>query len=155
MRMLLLGICTDTMCIVLSLMILDSPTDGKEGMLGTGEGFRLCVLSSDFGRCFWVQTNFGTSDNALFNIPLSNAKLQLGSCIHWIGWHFSFGSGTFSIPVEKVQKLKRLLQEALQGRHVSKRTLDKVTGLLQEQAFRQALSSLKPGIWPCSLRKTS
>ena len=68
---------------------------------------------------------------ALFNIPLSNAKLQLGSCIHWIGWHFSFGSGTFSIPVEKVQKLKRLLQEALQGRHVSKRTLDKVTGLLQ------------------------
>ena len=68
---------------------------------------------------------------ALFNIPLSNAKLQLGSCIHWIGWHFSFGSGTFSIPIEKVQKLKRLLQEALQGRHVSKRTLDKVTGLLQ------------------------
>ena len=63
MRMLLLGICTDTMCIVLSLMILDSPTDGKEGMPGTGEGFRLCVLSSDFGRCFWVQTNFGTSDN--------------------------------------------------------------------------------------------
>ena len=62
MRMLLLGICTDTMCIVLSLMILDSPTDGKEGVLGTGESFRLCVLSSDFGRCFWVQTNFGTSD---------------------------------------------------------------------------------------------
>ena len=46
-------------------MILDSPTDGKEGMLGTGESFRLCVLSSDFGRCFWVQTNFGTSDKAV------------------------------------------------------------------------------------------
>ena len=68
---------------------------------------------------------------ALFKVPPSNAKLQLGSCIHWIGWHFSFGSGTFSIPGEKVQKLKRLLQEALQGRHVSKRTLDKVTRLLQ------------------------
>ena len=66
MRMPLLGICTDTMCIVLSRMILDSPTDGKEGMLGTGEGFRLCVLSSAFGQCFGFKPILAQAISLLF-----------------------------------------------------------------------------------------
>ena len=54
---LLLGVCTDTMCIDLSIMILDSPTDEKEGKLGTARVWALLVSSvSDcaFGfKPFW------------------------------------------------------------------------------------------------------
>ncbi|CAE7464795.1 unnamed protein product, partial [Symbiodinium pilosum] len=68
---------------------------------------------------------------AMFGIPVSHAKLQLGRGIVWIGWRFGFGSGAFCVPLDKSLKLKRLLQEALSGRHVRRRTMDKVLGLLQ------------------------
>ena len=68
---------------------------------------------------------------AMFVVPVSNSKLQLGRGIIWIGWHFGFGSGTFSVPPDKCAKLKRLLQEALSSRHVHRRAMDKILGLLQ------------------------
>ena len=82
----------------------------------------------------------------MFGIPISYAKLQLGRGIVWIGWHFGFGSGTFCVPSDKCLKLKRLLQEALSGRHVHRRTLDKILGLLQWlcKLFR----SFKPWLQP-------
>ena len=83
---------------------------------------------------------------AMFGIPISHAKLQLGRSIVWIGWHFGFGSGTFCVPLDKALKLKRLLQEALAGRHVHRRTMDKILGLLQWlcKLFR----SFKPWLQP-------
>ena len=83
---------------------------------------------------------------AMFGIPISYAKLQLGRGIVWIGWHFGFGSGTFCVPSDKSLKLKRLLQEALSGRNVHRRTLDKILGLLQWlcKLFR----SFKPWLQP-------
>ena len=79
---------------------------------------------------------------AMFGIPVSRSKLQLGRGIVWIGWRFGFGSGAFCVPLEKSVKLKRLLQEALSGRHVHRRTLDKILGLLlavQTFPYLQAL----------------
>ena len=83
---------------------------------------------------------------AMFGIPTSHAKLQLGRGIVWIDWRFGFGSGTFCVPLDKALKLKRLLQEALAGRHVHRRTMDEILGLLQWlcKLFR----SFKPWLQP-------
>ena len=83
---------------------------------------------------------------AMFGIPVSHSKLQLGRGIMWIGWRFGFGSGTFSVPLDKYAKLKRLLQKALASRHVHRRTMDKILGLLQWlcKFFR----SFKPWLQP-------
>ena len=83
---------------------------------------------------------------AMFGIPVSHSKLQLGRGIVWIGWHFGFGSGTFSVPLDKYAKLKRLLQEALASRHVHRRTMDKILGLLQWLC--KLYRSFKPWLQP-------
>ncbi|CAE7241440.1 unnamed protein product, partial [Symbiodinium sp. CCMP2592] len=63
---------------------------------------RECILySASLLLCF----------TSIFGVPLSSAKLQLGSCITWIGWTFNFTSGSFHIPQEKVDKLFNLIQE--------------------------------------------
>ena len=47
---------------------------------------------------------------AMFGVPLSWAKLQLGISITWVGWTFNFTSGSFYIPQEKVDKLDKTYQ---------------------------------------------
>ena len=58
------GVCTDMMCVDLSIMILDSPTDEKKG--GTDlQGCELCQ-GPLFRLCFWVQTILAQAISLLF-----------------------------------------------------------------------------------------
>ncbi|CAE7245645.1 unnamed protein product [Symbiodinium sp. CCMP2592] len=79
---------------------------------------------------------------SIFGVPLSWAKLQLGSCITWIGWTFNFTSGSFHIPQEKVDKLFNLIKEVTRSRRVTSALLHKLVGLLQW--FCQLYRSCKP-----------
>ena len=80
------------MCIDLSIMILDSPTDEKEGRLGTckGVGFA-CVLC--FGLCFWVQTILAQAINLnmhkawLFATSFRAFQAFASTCPHTEGTH--------------------------------------------------------------------
>ncbi|CAE7201935.1 unnamed protein product [Symbiodinium sp. CCMP2592] len=99
---------------------------------------RECILySASLLLCF----------TSIFGVPLSWAKLQLGSCITWIGWTFNFTSGSFHIPQEKVDKLFNLIKEATRSRRVTSALLHKLVGLLQW--FCQLYRSCKP--WLASL----
>ncbi|CAE7723899.1 unnamed protein product [Symbiodinium sp. CCMP2592] len=99
---------------------------------------RECILySASLLLCF----------TSIFGVPLSWAKLQLGSCITWIGWTFNFTSGSFHIPQEKVDKLFNLIKDATRSRRVTSALLHKLVGLLQW--FCQLYRSCKP--WLASL----
>ena len=84
---------------------------------------------------------------SIFGVPLSWAKLQLGSSITWIEWTFNFTSGSFHIPQEKVDKLYNLIKEVTRSRRVTSTLLHKLVGLLQW--FCQLYKSCKP--WLASL----
>ena len=83
---------------------------------------------------------------SIFGVPLSWAKLQLGSSITWIGWTFNFTSGSFHIPQEKVDNYN-LIKEVTRSRRVTSTLLHKLVGLLQW--FCQLYKSCKP--WLASL----
>ena len=104
---------------------------------------------------------------SMFGVPLSWAKLQLGSTITWIGWHFNFTSGSFCIPQDKVDKLYDMIREAMRSRRVTGALLHKLVGLLQwfcmlyksckpwlvslfADLHRHLVSnySVSPGLWP-------
>ena len=67
----------------------------------------------------------------VFGIPLSWHKIQLHSCVTWIGWSINLRGGFISIPQEKLDKLHALIVEMLKGRKVERKALYSVTGMLQ------------------------
>ena len=68
---------------------------------------------------------------SIFGIPLSWKKLQFGFSITWIGWQLDFAKGCVCIPQDKLDRLHRLLSEALRRKHTDRVTLSKVCGVLQ------------------------
>ena len=68
---------------------------------------------------------------SIFGIPLSWKKLQFGVSITWIGWQLDFAKGCVCIPQDKLDRLHRLLSEALRRKHTDRVTLSKVCGVLQ------------------------
>ena len=84
---------------------------------------------------------------ACFGIPISWPKLQMGRRITWIGWELNFSAGGFRLPRDKREKAVALLEACFSGRHVSKKHLDKVLGLMQW--ILQCAPELRP--WLCCL----
>ena len=84
---------------------------------------------------------------ACFGIPISWPKLQMGSKITWIGWELNFAAGGFRLPADKRKKAISLLESCFAGRHVSRKLLDKVLGLMQW--ILQCAPELRP--WLCCL----
>ena len=84
---------------------------------------------------------------ACFGIPISWPKLQMGSKITWIGWELNFAAGGFRLPADKRKKAISLLESCFTGRHVSRKLLDKVLGLMQW--ILQCAPELRP--WLCCL----
>ena len=68
---------------------------------------------------------------AVFGYPISWKKLQLGPTVTWIGWELHFSSGSFCIPQDKLLRLEEMLQTLLRERHVKKKDLEKVIGVIQ------------------------
>ena len=68
---------------------------------------------------------------AVFGYPSSWKKLQLGPTVTWIGWELHFASGSFCIPQDKLLRLEEMLQTLLRERHVKKKDLEKVIGVIQ------------------------
>ena len=84
---------------------------------------------------------------ACFGIPISWPKLQMGPKITWIRWELNFAAGGFRLPADKRAKAIGLLESCFSGRHVSKKLLDKVLGLMQW--ILQCAPELRP--WLCCL----
>ena len=82
---------------------------------------------------------------ACFGIPVSWPKLQMGCRIAWIGWELNLAAAGFRLPADKREKAISLLQSCFAGRHVSKRLLGKVLGLMQW--ILQCAPELRP--WLC------
>eukprot|EP00435_Cladocopium_sp_Y103_P061476 s365_g23.t1 len=78
----------------------------------------------------------------VFGVPLSWHKLRLAGEVTWIGWNFNFYRGSISIPAPKLDKLTALLSAILGHRHVHRRDLHKLLGLLQW--FAQLFKHIKP-----------
>ena len=78
----------------------------------------------------------------VFGVPLSWHKLRLHRVVTWIGWQFDFYRGSISIPAPKLDKLTALLSTILGHRHVNRRDLQKLLGLLQW--FAQLFKHIKP-----------
>ena len=98
---------------------------------------KVLPLGASVVLCFFV----------CFGIPISWPKLQMGRRITWIGWELSFAAGGFRLPADKREKAVSLLQSCFSGRHVSKKHLDKVLGLMQW--ILQCAPELRP--WLCCL----
>ena len=84
---------------------------------------------------------------ACFGIPISWPKLQMGRKVTWIGWELNFSAGGFRLPKDKRDKAIALLEACFSGRHVPKKHLDKVLGLMQW--ILQCAPELRP--WLCCL----
>ena len=71
---------------------------------------------------------------AIFGIPISWKKLQLGPSIlwiFWIGWTFHFRAVAFTVPQDKLDRLRVAIDDLLRPRTVSRKDLQKVVGFLQ------------------------
>ena len=55
----------------------------------------------------------------------------MGARITWIGWELNFAAGGFRLPADKRKKAIALLESCFASRHLSKKHLDKVLGLMQ------------------------
>ena len=71
----------------------------------------------------------------------------MGRKVTWIGWELNFSAGGFRLPKEKRDKAIALLEACFSGRHVPKKHLDKVLGLIQW--ILQCAPELRP--WLCCL----
>ena len=67
---------------------------------------------------------------AVFGVPISYAKLQLGSMVRWIGWQFNLRAQVFSVPQEKLHKLLALCVQALEHKHTCRKDLEALIGFL-------------------------
>ena len=84
---------------------------------------------------------------ACFGIPIRWPKLQMDRKITWIGWELNFSAGGFRLPKDKRDNAIDLLQACFSSRHVSKKHLDKVLGLMRW--ILQCAPELRP--WLCCL----
>ena len=103
---------------------------------------------------------------AVFGVPISFAKLQLGSMVRWIGWQFNLRAQVFSVPQEKLHKLLALCVQVLEHKHTCRKDLEALIGFLHwllqvSPVLRPWLSclyadlarplgtsySVSPGIW--------
>ena len=63
-------------------------------------------------------------------IPISWKKLELASTISWIGWRFHFSSGFVELPMNKLDKIRRYLQQLSQSSRTTRKDLEKFIGIM-------------------------
>ena len=63
-------------------------------------------------------------------IPISWKKLELASTISWIGWRFHFSSGFVELPTNKLDKIRRYLQQLSQSSRTTRKDLEKFIGIM-------------------------
>jgi len=67
---------------------------------------------------------------AVFGVPISFAKLQLGGLVRWIGWSFNLRAQVFSVPKDKLLKLLSACIAVIEPRTTSRKDLESLIGLL-------------------------
>ena len=92
---------------------------------------RLFISFFMLTTCFSACASLILAICAIFGIPTSWKKLQLGPSILWIGWTFHFRAGAFTVPQDKLDRLRLAIDDLLRSRTVSRKGLQKVVGLLQ------------------------
>ena len=63
-------------------------------------------------------------------IPISWKKCELSPRIQWIGWQFDFHSGTITLPLEKLERLRSAIRSLQQSSRTTRKALEKYIGLL-------------------------
>ena len=63
-------------------------------------------------------------------LPISWKKTELGASVQWIGWRFHVLAGYVELPLSKVHKLQDYIKGILKSSRTSKRSLEKLVGLL-------------------------
>ena len=63
-------------------------------------------------------------------LPISWGKCEFGSKVKWIGWQFFVSSGYLALPEDKLQRLSDQLKDLRRSERCSKKSLEKVVGLL-------------------------
>ena len=66
----------------------------------------------------------------VIRLPISWGKCEFGSKVKWIGWQFFVSSGYLALPEDKLQRLSDQLKELRRSERCSKKSLEKVVGLL-------------------------
>ena len=61
---------------------------------------------------------------------LGKKKLELASTISWIGWRFHFSSGFVELPTNKLDKIRRYLQQLSQSSRTTRKDLEKFIGIM-------------------------
>ncbi|CAE7267411.1 unnamed protein product [Symbiodinium sp. CCMP2456] len=87
-------------------------------------------------------------------VPLSWAKLGIGSDLIWIGWRFDFETGIVLLPPDKVESLLEALDEMRRkGQRLPRKRVEKVIGKLTR--FTSGALWLRPWLneFYCLLRK--
>ena len=84
----------------------------------------------------------------VLNIPISWRKTEFGPRVQWIGWQFHITAGYISLPTNKIDKLSEYISSMLRSSRTSKKSLEKLVGLLNwiKHIFIDAL--LAPGPLP-------
>ena len=66
----------------------------------------------------------------VIRLPISWGKCEFGSRVKWIGWKFYIHAGYISLPEDKIDRLTEAIRELLRSKRTSKRSLEKVVGML-------------------------
>ena len=66
----------------------------------------------------------------ILNIPISWRKTEFGPRVQWIGWQFHITAGYISLPTSKIDKLSDSISSMLKSTRTSKKSLEKLVGLL-------------------------
>jgi len=66
----------------------------------------------------------------VLNIPISWRKIEFGPRVQWIGWQFHVTAGYISLPSNKIDKLSDYISSMLKTTRTSKKSLEKLVGLL-------------------------
>ena len=66
----------------------------------------------------------------VIRLPISWGKCEFGSRVKWIGWNFYIHAGYISLPADKIERLTDAIRDLLKSNRTSKRSLEKVVGML-------------------------
>jgi hypothetical protein len=78
----------------------------------------------------WVMASLCCILAQVLNIPISWRKIEFGPRVQWIGWQFHVSAGYISLPQNKIDKLAAYISTMQKSSKTSKKSLEKLVGLL-------------------------
>jgi hypothetical protein len=78
----------------------------------------------------WVMASLCCILAQVLNIPISWRKTEFGPRVQWIGWQFHVTAGYISLPQNKIDKLAAYISTMQKSSKTSKKSLEKLVGLL-------------------------